>query len=132
MPTSPKCHVRARHAPRSHTPGAAVLVLRPRRKTVVTAEGLEIEVPRTYHRLVVHLKYRCGHPVPDRRPDGSRGTLPATLRLRGDDEPHAGPCLPFVRCLRGCYVTEMDHALGRQCPACEMADLVAEGLDMRF
>ncbi|KAK7908839.1 hypothetical protein PG985_016142 [Apiospora marii] len=126
MPISPKSHVRARQTPLSNT-NAAVLVLRPRRKTV-TAEGLEIEVPRTYHSLVVHVKYRCGHQPQNQ----NKGGIPATIKLRGDDDPHAGPCLPFVRCLRGCYVTEMDHELGRQCPGCEMVDLVTEGLDVRF
>ncbi|KAK8026369.1 hypothetical protein PG991_003425 [Apiospora marii] len=87
MPISPKSHVRARQTPLSNT-NAAVLVLRPRRKTV-TAEGLEIEVPRTYHSLVVHVKYRCGH-----QPPGGKGGIPATIKLRGDDDPHAGPCLP--------------------------------------
>ncbi|KAK8139457.1 hypothetical protein PG984_002837 [Apiospora sp. TS-2023a] len=105
-------------------------------KTVVTAHGMEIEVPRTYHSLVVHVKYSCGHKPQDKRPDGSKvkgaSTIPAIIKLRGDDGAHAGPCLPFVKCLRGCYVTEMDHQLSQQCPVCEMADLMAEGVDMRF
>ncbi|KAK7949485.1 hypothetical protein PG988_016124 [Apiospora saccharicola] len=99
------------------------------RKTVVTAHGMEIEVPRTYHSLVVHVKYSCGHKPQEKRPDGSKSnnSIPATIKLRGDDGAHAGPCLPLVKCLRGCYVTEMDHVLPGQCPVCEMADLMAEG-----
>ncbi|KAK8041706.1 hypothetical protein PG993_006229 [Apiospora rasikravindrae] len=90
----------------------------------ITVQGLELEVPASYHRLVVHVEHRCGH-----KP---QGTLPATVKLRGDDAPHHGPCLPLVGVLRGCYVVETVHQLPTQCPACEMGELMSEGLDMRF
>ncbi|KAK7952763.1 uncharacterized protein PG986_008491 [Apiospora aurea] len=78
----------------------------------ITVHGLDIEVPASYHRLVVHVEHRCGH--------APQGSLPATVKLRGEEAPHAGPCVPFVGCLRGCYAVETVHRLATQCPVCEL------------
>ncbi|KAK8048170.1 hypothetical protein PG994_009900 [Apiospora phragmitis] len=84
----------------------------------LAVQGLQIEVPASYHWLIVHVQYSCGH-KPQKKSGGSKGAIPATVHLRGDDSPHAGPCLPFLKGLRGCYVTEMVHQLAGQCPVCE-------------
>ncbi|KAK8872522.1 hypothetical protein PGQ11_003036 [Apiospora arundinis] len=92
-------------------------------------QGICLEVPDSFHCLVVHVEYECGH-----KPQGKgKDAIPATIKLKGDVNPHAGPCgLPILGSLQGCEVEEMKHQIPTECPPCEISNLVAQGLDMQF
>jgi len=90
-------------------------------------QGVCLQLPTSFHSLVVHVKYRCGHKPQD---NGK-----STIRLQGDVNPHTGPCLSGVvgsLLRRACVVETMHHEIPTQCPACETKDMVMQGIDMSF
>lgn len=91
-------------------------------------QGLCLPLPDAFHSLVVHVQYSRGHKPENPTDSSKKRAIPAaTVKLKGDVRPHAGPCWG-----RGCVVGEMAHRIPALCPVCEMAALVAEGVYARF